>query len=132
MEEGNSSLDWLHRFSASEWLAAAENELRKSTAALQAKQQRAGLAGARRAAGMACNAWLVGHTNERYGRSYMEHLKALSDDEIAPAEIQQAAKILLVTPLQAELVTLGPGDTRLANLAGEIVGYYQKLITNQS
>src|SRR5262245_57832093 len=49
---------WLYRLDAGEWLRAAENELKRAEAALTHKQQRAGVAGARRAAGMAWNAVL--------------------------------------------------------------------------
>ena len=43
---------WLHRLTSDEWLSAARNELARSEAALRLRQQRAGVASARRAAGV--------------------------------------------------------------------------------
>jgi HEPN domain-containing protein len=112
---------WLYRYSAEEWLRAAANELRTAEEALRRKQQRAGVAGARRAAGMAWNAVLVGAPEERYGRSYMDHLKALVGDEAVPAAVRQAARSLLEAPLATDVVTLGQGDTSLARAAEAIL-----------
>src|SRR5437868_285737 len=100
---------WLHRLTADEWLRAARIELRRADEALAHKQQRAGVAGARRAAGMAWNAVLVVATDERYGRSYMEHLRALADDAAVPGAIREAARALVEAPLTSEVVTLGRG-----------------------
>ena len=77
---GRDPSHWLHRLDAEEWLRAAANELARAEEALLHKQQRPGLAGARRAAGMAWNAVLVGAEDESYGRSYMDHLHALAED----------------------------------------------------
>lgn len=112
---------WLHRLSADEWLLAGENELQRARAALRMKQQRMGVAGARRAAGMAWNAVLVNAPDDRYGRSYMEHLKALAGDATVPEPIRLAALALVDAPLDAQLVQLGAGDTRLADAAAAIV-----------
>jgi HEPN domain-containing protein len=112
---------WLYRFTANEWLQAALNELARAEAALAQKHQRPGVAGARRAAGMAWNAVLVGAEDATYGRSYMEHLRALSGDERAPSEVRDAAQQLLTAPLSTDVVALGRGDTRLADCARLIV-----------
>jgi hypothetical protein len=112
---------WLHRLSADEWLHAADNELTRARAALRMKQQRMGVAGARRAAGMAWNAVLVVAEDEHYGRSYMDHLKALADDATVPEPIRLAARSLVDAPLEVKLVQLGAGDTRLADAAAAIV-----------
>ena len=77
---GRDPSHWLHRFDPEEWLRAAANELARAEQALAQKQQRPGLAGARRAAGMAWNAVLVCAEDETYGRSYMDHLHALARD----------------------------------------------------
>lgn len=118
---GRDPTHWLHRFSADEWLRAAVNELGRAELALANKQQRAGVAGARRAAGMAWNAVLVGAEDERYGRSYMDHLRALAVDERAPEAVRAAAQALLDAPLATNVVALGRGDTRLAELARVVV-----------
>ncbi len=112
---------WLFRLSSEEWLRAAENELRRAAEALRGKQQRMGVAGARRAAGMAWNAVLVLAPDDAYGRSYMEHLQALARDAAVPETVRDAAKALVSAALQTEIVQLGPGDTRIAEAARAIV-----------
>jgi hypothetical protein len=114
---GRDPTHWLHRFDAEEWLRAADNELRHAEEALMKKQQRPGVAQARRAAGMAWNAVLVVQANEAYGRSYMDHLHALAGDPHVPAPVRQAAAALLHAPLSTNVIPLGHGDTRLATEA---------------
>jgi HEPN domain-containing protein len=118
---GRDPSHWLHRLDADEWLRAADNELERARRALEAKQQRPGVAGARRAAGMAWNAVLVGAENESYGRSYMDHLQALVRDERVPEAVRAAAQQLLAAPLATNVVALGKGDTRHADAARLIV-----------
>lgn len=118
---GRDPSHWLHRFDAEEWLRAATNELGRAEEALLHKQQRTGVAGARRAAGMAWNAVLVGHEDAAYGRSYMDHLKALAADERAPEPVRTAARALVEAPLQTNVIPLGRGDTTMAGHARTIV-----------
>ena len=118
---GRDPTHWLHRFDADEWLRAAANELARAEQALSHKQQRPGVAGARRAAGMAWNAVLVGAEDAAYGRSYMEHLHALENDERAPEAVRAAARQLLEAPLATNVIPLGRGDTRWADAARVIV-----------
>lgn len=121
---------WLFRYSPEEWLRAAEGELNRARAALNIKQQRTGVAGARRAAGMAWNAVLAIAPDERYGRSYMEHLKALATDATVPDPVRVAAHALVEAPLETKLVTLGThGDTRLADAAQAIILHAQDRVT---
>lgn len=116
---------WLERLGAEEWLAAAMGELARATVALAGKQQRAGVTQARRAAGMAWNAVLLGiadlEERNRYGRSYMDHLRVLKDEPTAPTKVREAAATLVGAALDVQLVQLGPGDTRLATAATAIV-----------
>jgi HEPN domain-containing protein len=120
---------WLYRLTADEWLRAAENEVARAVEALAGKQQRAGVAGARRAAGMAWNAVLVVAFDEQYGRSYMEHLQALSRDATVPEPIRVAARALLDAPLAPTVITLGArGDTRLAEAARTILDHARSLV----
>jgi HEPN domain-containing protein len=119
---------WLYRLSAEEWLRAADKELRAAREALHRKLQRQGVAGARRAAGMAWNAVLVLALDESYGRSYMDHLKALSDDRAVPDAVRQAALALRQAPLATEVVQLGAGDTRLADAAHTILEHARQRV----
>src|SRR5262245_17650913 len=113
---------WLYRFTPEEWLRAATGELAAAERALAARQRRAGVTQARRAAGMAWNAVLVATSDETgYGRSYMEHLQALVRDAAVPETVRQAARALLDAPLAAEVVTIGRGDTSLARAAEAIL-----------
>jgi HEPN domain-containing protein len=118
---GRDPSHWLHRLDADEWLHAATNELGRAETALEKKQQRAGVAGARRAAGMAWNAVLVRAEDERYGRSYMDHLTALAIDERVPGGVRAAARQLLDAQLGTDIIPLGRGDTRLADCARLVV-----------
>lgn len=121
---------WLYRLTAEQWLAAADNELRAAQQALSAKQQRAGVTYARRAAGMALNARLRLAPDASYGRSYMEHLQALQKDPAVSPELREAAGALLTVPLTQQLVTLGPrGDTRLADFAARIIAYARRPVS---
>ena len=114
---GRDPSHWLHRLNAEEWLRAAVNELARAEEALAHKQQRQGVAGARRAAGMAWNAVLVGGEDETYGRSYMDHLKTLAGDERVAESMRAAARQLVEAPLQTNVIPLGRGDTRYADAA---------------
>ncbi len=126
MEESND-LEWLTRLTPEEWLRAAGKELGLGYDRLRGGARREGLTYARRAAGMALNAVLRQNLDLAYGRSYMDHLKALRDDERAPAEPRAAARRLLAAPMQADLVHLGPGPTNLADDARAIVDYCRAL-----
>jgi hypothetical protein len=129
---GSDPAHWLYRLSAAEWLAAAETELAHAEAALQRRATRPGVTHARRAAGMAWNAVLVGNPDERAGRSYMEHVAALADDPSAPAEIRQAAQRLRDTPaLPPALITLGRPDLGPADAARAILDHARQLASKQ-
>lgn len=121
---------WLYRLDSAQWLAAADHELRQSREALRGKHHRPGLAHARRAAGMALNAVLVVQLDDRYGRSYVDHLRALRDDDTVPGHVREAARALLVAPIQqAPVVTLGAqGSTALADAADVVVSYARRLV----
>jgi HEPN domain-containing protein len=114
---GRNPSHWLHRLDAAEWLTAAANELARADEALAHKQTRPGVAGARRAAGMAWNAVLVGAEDEAYGRSYMDHLRALAADGEELEAMRDAARQLVEAPLATNVIPLGRGDTRLTDCA---------------
>jgi len=120
---------WLHRLDAAEWLAAAETELQHCAETLGRRAYRPAVTHARRAAGMACNAILVGEEHPAWGRSYMDHVVALVEDEGAPEEVRAAARVLKETPAAApELVPLGKPDLRALEAAQRIAAWAREKI----
>jgi hypothetical protein len=107
--------DWLHRLDAPGWLAAADTELDAGTRRIA--ERRAAITHARRAAGMALNAVLVAWSDREpdrdpespWGRSYLDHLRALADGKLGPLDEHAAAiaRAVLATPLAPTLVSLG-------------------------
>ena len=127
---GPDPAHWLHRLTAEEWLAAAATELAHAEAALQRRAFRPGVTHARRAAGMAWNAVLTAHPDDRFGRSYMEHVVALSGDTTVPDEIRAAAQRLRDTPAAPPvLLTLGKPDLAPAHDARAILNHARRLLT---
>jgi len=127
---GSDPTHWLHRLDAAEWLAAAATELDHARAALARRATRVGVTHARRAAGMAWNAVLVvaPSPDDRYGRSYMEHVVALSQADDAgggiPDEVRAAARLLRDTPPRPpDLVTIGKPDMAPLEAARAIADY---------
>ena len=111
---GRDPNHWLYRYSADEWLSAGMRELTAAKRSIAMHASRQGLASARRAAGMGWNAVLALHevVDERFGRTYVEHLRALADgispldswDFPVPDEVRDAARRLL------EDAAAGPRD----------------------
>ena len=121
---GPDPTHWLHRLTTDEWLAAADAELAHCDQALRRRAVRPGVTHARRAAGMAWNAVLVLAADERFGRSYMEHVVALSSDAHAPDDVRAAARTLRDTPAAPpELIALGKPDLRVLEAARRSVGH---------
>lgn len=124
---------WLFKLSPDEWIRAAMGELRRAEGAYERKNGRAGLAGARRAAGMALNAVLILDPNEAWGRSYMDHLLALKREvaEGTPARIREAAAILVETPLPGgDLVAIrtSNADSRVLEAVRDIVAHAYAMV----
>lgn len=88
---------WLYRLAPREWLRASLRELAQAERAFAGRDRRAGLAGCRRAAGMSLNGPLRTQLepDPTYGRSYLDHLRALGRDEGAPEAVRQAVERLL-------------------------------------
>jgi HEPN domain-containing protein len=117
---------WLNKLSPEEWIRSAMGELRRAEEAYQKKNGRAGLAGARRAAGMALNAILILQPNDEWGRSYMDHLLALKKSGTDPPRIQEACTILIDTPLPGgELVALrtANADEKVLEAARDVIAH---------
>jgi hypothetical protein len=118
---------WLYRLSDDEWLRAADTELLHAAEALARRALRPAVTHARRGAGMALNAilWRIPEASwPGWGRSYMEHVIALATDASAPAEVQEAARLLRDTPPRPpDLVQLGAPDRRALDAARRIVDW---------
>ena len=126
---------WLFKLSPDEWIRAALAELRRAEEAYAKKNGRAGLAGARRAAGMALNGALIVEPNEAWGRSYMDHLLALKVDPSVPERVREASKILLETPLPGgELVALrtSGADAQVLEAARDIAAHAYAVVKRAS
>lgn len=118
---------WLLKLSPEEWVRAGMGELRRAEEAYRARDPRAGLAGARRAAGMALNGALIVEPNAGWGRSYLDHLVALAREEAAPPRVREAAQLLVRTPLpgQGSLVALrtASADERILEAARDVTAH---------
>jgi hypothetical protein len=79
---------------------------------------------------MAWNAVLVSAPDERYGRSYMEHVVALADaDASIPETVRNAARLLRETPAAPpQLITIGKPDLGTLEAARTIVDYARSLV----
>lgn len=117
---------WLNKLSPDEWIRAATGELARAEEAYRRKNGRAGLVGARRAAGMALNGALILEPNEAWGRSYMDHLSALRIDPNVPSRIRDASTVLLTTPVPGgELVALrtAGADAAVLEAARDVIAH---------
>jgi hypothetical protein len=131
---GSDPGHWLHRLDAAEWLAAADTELARAEEKLSHRAVRPGVTHARRAAGMAWNAVLVKAPDERYGRSYMDHVVALAqapdDDPSIPAAVRAAARLLRDTPATPpQLIAIGKPDLSALEAARAIVDFARARVT---
>jgi HEPN domain-containing protein len=122
---------WLYRFSPDEWLRAAMGELRRAESAYKRSDARGGLAGLRRAAGMALNGALIVKPDPSWGRSYVDHVRALERDETAPEAVRKAAALLMdAQPPGSPLVMLRAPRTevRLVEAARDVVAHAYALV----
>ena len=124
---------WLFRFSPEEWVFAGLGEAKRAEEAYARGDSRGGLAGARRAAGMALNGVLVVDTNARetWGRTYMEHLTALRKDGSAPEAVRRAVGTLLDAPPPGQtLIVLRTKTTssQMAEAARDVIAHAYALV----
>jgi HEPN domain-containing protein len=91
---------WLLRHSPPEWISAGLNELERAEAAFEQHNPVAAHAHLKRAAGMALNAALIVEPNETWGRSYVDHLKAVANSTSVPEDVRAAATRLLALSSQ--------------------------------
>jgi len=100
---------WLTRQSPEAWIQQGLAELRRAEARLSAHDRTAAVLGMRRAAGMALNGALSVRWRA-WGRTYVEHLRAIADDGNVPDAVREAARLLNDVPLdkQPSVVRLTP------------------------
>ena len=118
---------WLFKLSPDEWIRAALSDLRRAEEAYQAKNVRGGLAGAKRAAGMALNGALIVEPNALWGRTYVEHIGAVAVDLGVPERVRAACRELIETtmPGPAALVTLRvtSSERRVLEAARDVIAH---------
>jgi hypothetical protein len=118
--------DWLRKYSPAEWIRAALGELKRAQAAYDARSVRAGMAGCKRAAGMALNAVLLVEPREGWGRTYVEHVEALAKDPTVPEAVREACGRVLgagaggvtIVPLRTKA-----SDTRVLDAAHDVIAH---------
>ncbi len=103
---------WLFKLSPDEWIRAGRSDLDQAQKAYASNNPRAGLASAKRAAGMALNSALIVEPDALWGRSYVDHLMALSRDAKVPERVREACRELTASVDGDRL----PGATKLVAL----------------
>jgi HEPN domain-containing protein len=100
---------WLTRLSPQEWLRQGMQELSRAQQLLAAHDRSAGVLSLRRAAGMSLNGALSLVWRE-WGRTYVEHVRAIATDDTVPAAVRDAAKVLNDVQLESapNIVRLTP------------------------
>lgn len=123
---------WLFKLSPDEWIRAGLADLRRAEEAYKANSPRAGLAGAKRAAGMALNGALIVEPDDSWGRSYVDHLNALARDKGVPERVREACRELSETlPAGApKLVTLRThsAEHRMVEAARDVIAHAYAIV----
>jgi HEPN domain-containing protein len=117
---------WLRKFSPDEWISAAMGELRRAEQAYARSDARAGLAGCKRAAGMALNGALIVEPNAAWGRTYVEHVAALAKEDKVPEAVRAACKVLVETrPPSGDILSLRSkaGDEKVLEAARDVIAH---------
>jgi HEPN domain-containing protein len=95
---------WLTRLEPEAWVRAGLAELSRTA---ETGDPRALVAGAKRAAGMGLNAVLGVSFRASWGRSYVEHLRAASEDpDVPPLVRERCARVLVAEPPAGPIVQL--------------------------
>jgi hypothetical protein len=106
-EPGFGQPAWLSRLPPEGWIQQALTELGRAEARLAAHERSAGVLGLRRAAGMALNGALA-ISWRSWGRTYVDHLRAIVDDDSVPEAVREAAQVLNAVQIDQQ-----PGVVRL-------------------
>ena len=124
--EATEARAWLLKWTPREWIQLSLGEIRRAEEAYKNRDTQGGLASCRRAAGMALNAALLLEPNDAWGRSYIDHLRALDRDDSLPDAVKRACKLLLDTrPPSPHFLTLRlPGaEDRLLEAARDVMAH---------
>jgi HEPN domain-containing protein len=122
---------WLKKFSPEEWIQLAIAEMHRAEARAHAKDLVAALAGCKRAAGMALNGALLVEPNDAWGRSYVDHVMALSRDPSVPERVREACHVLLESRAPGpDILTLRSprSDERLLEAARDVMAHAYAVI----
>ncbi len=133
--EGLDPMAWLARHSAQGWIDRSLKELALAQQAFAEHQAPAAAAALKRAAGMALNGALCTVPRPDWGRSYVDHLKAVATDSSLPMEVAQAADaILQFAPKPGTLVLLrSPGhDERLVEAARTVMAHAYAVVNGMA
>jgi HEPN domain-containing protein len=117
---------WLFKYSPDEWLARSLRELERAEAAFQQRNAAAAHAGLKRAAGMALNAALIAAPDETWGRTYVEHVRAVGEDSGAPSAVREAAAKLLqlsVSSVNVVMLRTPSRERELIEAARTVMSY---------
>jgi hypothetical protein len=96
--EGSELADataFLSRYSAQGWIERSLRELALAEQAFAERQPATAAAAMKRAAGMALNGALRAVPRADWGRSYVDHLKAIAVDDSLPKAVSEAANSIL-------------------------------------
>jgi hypothetical protein len=117
---------WLRRLSPNEWISAALGELSRAEKAWAGGNARAGVAGVKRAAGMALNGALLVEPDDTWGRTYVEHVQAVARDERVPAAVREACRTVLeAAPPAGDVVHLRTprGHMHVVEAARDVIAH---------
>ena len=106
-DAGAARPDWLVRLAPEQWIRQGLGELSRAEDRLKAHDRTAGVLGLRRAAGMALNGALSIEWRA-WGRTYVDHLRAIEGDRDVPDAVRVAARELNLAELEKQ-----PGIVRL-------------------
>jgi hypothetical protein len=93
VDAGAAGPEWLVRLAPEQWINQGIGELARAEARLKAHDRTAGVLGLRRAAGMALNGALS-VSWRAWGRTYVDHLRAIEADAGVPEAVRAAAQLL--------------------------------------
>ncbi len=133
--QGKRDDTWLTRYSAQGWIERSLQELALARQSFAERNSAAAAAALKRAAGMALNGALRVVPREEWGRSYVQHLQALAQDESVPLAVADSARALLeFAPQPGNVVLLrSPAhDERLLEAARTVMAHAYAIVNGST